>query len=101
VEESRKRHLERLKQRSLDLSVGEGAPKPGFRADTGRWPSSLQEMAPPSCRGLSCTLRELHNDPWGHPYGLAITPERIRVVSAGPSGQLGDGDDLDLVVWQQ
>jgi hypothetical protein len=72
-----------------------------FRADTGRWPSSLQEMAPPSCRGPSCALRVLHNDPWGHPYGLAITPERIRVVSAGPSGQLGDGDDLDLVVWQR
>ena len=72
-----------------------------FRGDTGQWPSSLQEMAPPSCRGPSCTLRELHNDPWGHPYRLAITPERIRVVSAGPSGQLGDGDDLDLVVWQR
>jgi len=58
-------------------------------------------MAPPSCRGPSCTLRELHNDPWGHPYGLVITPERISVVSTGPSGELGDGDDIDLVVWQR
>jgi len=72
-----------------------------FRGATGRWPSSLQEMVPPSCRGPGCTLRELHNDPWSHPYGLAITPERISVVSAGPSGLLGDGDDLDLVVWQR
>jgi len=72
-----------------------------FRGDTGQWPSSLQEMAPPSCRGPSCTLRELHNDPWGHPYGLVITPERISVVSKGPSGELGDGDDIDLVVWQR
>jgi len=72
-----------------------------FRSATGRWPSSLQEMAPPSCRGPTCTLREIHNDPWGHPYELAITPERIRVASSGPNGRSGDEDDVDLVVWQK
>ena len=66
-----------------------------------KWPSSLQEMAPPSCHGSSCTLRELHNDPWGHPYVLIVKTERITVRSMGGDGRAGGEDDLQVVVWQQ
>lgn len=58
-----------------------------FRRSLGRWPSSLQEMAPPLCQGLGCTLRALHADPWGNAYRLETGPGWLAIKSLGRDGR--------------
>jgi hypothetical protein len=61
-----------------------------YRLNQGAWPSRLEAMVPGE-------LRELHADPWGHPYAYYRGEGGIAVVSAGPDGVLGTPDDLVTV----
>ena len=58
-------------------------------------PASLNELAIPDASGRR-DLEELPRDPWGHEYELRDHGElrRTFVVSAGPNGVFGDGDDV-------
>src|SRR5262245_13572443 len=66
-----------------------------FRAKTRRLPASLNELAIPDAGGRSF-LEELPRDPWGHAYEQRDhgEPRGTFVVSAGPNGVFGDGDDV-------
>src|SRR5262245_43833869 len=66
-----------------------------FRAKTRRLPASLNELAIPDASGCR-VLEELPRDPWAHEYELRDhgEPRGTFVVSAGPNGVFGDGDDV-------
>ena len=55
-----------------------------YRKRTGRFPGSLADIAPPTCR-KNCTLVELHADPWGSPYAFASDGTSGIIRSAGPN----------------
>lgn len=62
-------------------------------------PASLDELAIPDASGVAF-LFQLPRDPWGHEYELRDhgEPRRTFVVSAGPNGVFGDGDDVSVRV---
>jgi general secretion pathway protein G len=102
--------------------VGEsraGAPSvPGYLADVGRWPSSLADLLrqpagvpawdPFLRRGwhgpyLEAAVGRDGGDPrptdaWGAPIHLEASGGAVRLVSPGPDGILGTGDDIALAL---
>lgn len=67
-----------------------------FMIDTGRCPSSLEELIKsqdPKWRGPYLSKQEIPKDPWGRPYQLKCPGEQGRpfeVYSLGPDGQLNE-----------
>jgi hypothetical protein len=61
-----------------------------YRLEHGHWPTRPEDL-------LHDYLRELHSDPWGNPYALYQGVGGAAVVSAGPDGKLGTGDDILIV----
>ncbi len=71
-----------------------------FQLDTGRLPNSLDELINqpsgvanwngPYIRGGSSALV----DAWGTPFTFRREGNTYRIVSAGPDGQMGTGDDI-------
>jgi type II secretion system (T2SS) protein G len=62
-----------------------------FRSEHARWPTRLEELVPRY-------LRALPADPWAHGYALFRGEGGMAIVSAGPDGELGTGDDVLRVV---
>jgi hypothetical protein len=67
-----------------------------FRAEVGRCPRSMEELAHPP-RGGSHYLREIPLDGWGQPLLMRCPgrgdPDDADVISAGPSGSLAVDDN--------
>jgi hypothetical protein len=59
----------------------------GYRAEMRHLPARLEELLPNH-------VRDLHADPWGHSYAYYRGEGGYAVVSAGPDGILGTGDDV-------
>lgn len=62
-----------------------------FRSEHARWPARLEELVPRY-------LKDLHADPWGHPYAVFRGEGGMAIVSAGRDGELGTGDDVLRIV---
>jgi Type II secretion system (T2SS), protein G len=58
-----------------------------YKMETGHFPARLEDLVPKY-------VRELHLDPWGKPYAFYQGSGGAAVVSAGPDGKLGTGDDI-------
>jgi hypothetical protein len=58
-----------------------------YKLETGHLPLRLEAMVPKY-------IRELRSDPWGKPYAYYQGEGGAAVVSAGPDGKLGTGDDI-------
>ena len=58
-----------------------------FRLENGRWPAQLDELVPRYAKSI-------HADAWGRGYFLYSGAGGVAVVSAGPDGELGTGDDI-------
>jgi len=84
----------RIRQAMLDISRIKHAARL-FRADFGRCPDSLEELASPSSgvRYLSSIT-----DPWGKPYKLVcpagLDPGGVDVVSGGPDRSFSGRDTI-------
>ncbi|MBZ0118626.1 MAG: type II secretion system protein GspG [Sandaracinaceae bacterium] len=69
-----------------------------FRADMGRCPHSLYELVHPP-RSAQRYLRNAPVDGWGHAFYVQCPgrydPDGVDVVSAGPSGNFLDEDNLE------
>ena len=70
-----------------------------FRAKARRMPASLDELAIRHASGVRF-LEYLPSDSWAHEYELREhgEPRGMFVVSAGPNGVFGDGDDVSARV---
>ncbi len=84
----------RIKQALVDISSIKHATRL-FRADLGRCPDNLEELAfPPGERHYI----ELKPDPWGQPYRLvcpaALDPGGVEVVSGGPDRSFAGKDNV-------
>ena len=55
-----------------------------------KYPKSINDLY----GGKRDYVNEIKNDPWGNPYELEVTGKRFRVISRGPDGQKGTGDDV-------
>lgn len=68
-----------------------------FREEMGRCPHSLRELVSPARAGTRY-LREEPADAWGNPLWVRCPgrydPEGVDVVSAGPSGNFLDDDNI-------
>jgi hypothetical protein len=68
-------------------------------ATQGRMPQTMRDLALQiAADGQPCFTEQL-KDHWFQPYAYAVTSEpagTFSLVSAGPSGRLGDGDDLRI-----
>ena len=65
----------------------------------GTWPTSMEDMVPPSCKGKLCLLEKPIVDPWGRPFRFEIEGRSLVITSAGPNGVFEvNGDDIRLVV---
>jgi hypothetical protein len=58
-----------------------------YETENGRLPARLEDLVPKY-------IRELHSDPWGNPYAYYRGEGGSAIVSAGPDGKLGTGDDI-------
>jgi hypothetical protein len=58
-----------------------------YTQEQGHLPARLEALVP-------TYLKDLHNDPWGRPYAFYQGEGGAAVVSAGPDGKLGTGDDI-------
>ena len=58
-----------------------------YKLEQGHLPARLEALIP-------AYLKELHKDPWGRPYAFYQGEGGAAVVSAGPDGKLGTGDDI-------
>ena len=72
-----------------------------FHDQKGRWPTNLVEAVGQPCPGgthdcVSSQGKRL--DPWGHPYEYDQSLKSVLVRSSGPDGQLGNRDDLEVLV---
>lgn len=52
-----------------------------FQVENGRYPAGLEQVGPTT-------------DPWGNPYVYKVTASGFTLVSSGPDGVPGDGDDI-------
>ncbi len=84
----------RIRQALVDISRIEHAARL-FRADFGRCPDSLDELALPNGDRRYLSLKK---DPWGKPYQLRcpamLDPGGVYVVSGGPDGSLRGEDNI-------
>jgi general secretion pathway protein G len=66
-----------------------------FRAREGRLPGALDALVQPDAKGRS-DLEDLPRDPWGHEFLLRMgdVPPGWEVISLGPDGDEGSGDDI-------
>ncbi|HEX4381411.1 MAG TPA: type II secretion system protein GspG [Myxococcales bacterium] len=58
-----------------------------YKRENGRLPARLEDLVPKH-------LRAMRSDPWGNPYAYYRGEGGSAVVSAGPDGKLGTGDDI-------
>jgi hypothetical protein len=65
-----------------------------WRVIRGKPPASLDEMEGPVVEGDKSNFTKVDEDPWGHKYVLRIEDTKPRVVSFGPDGTEGTGDDI-------
>ena len=69
-----------------------------FQHDFQRYPDSFQQLLQPPA-DQPPYLEKVPDDAWGNPlhYRLEMTPEpgRFYVVSSGPDGKPGTGDDIE------
>src|SRR5262249_11148321 len=61
-----------------------------YRSVNAAPPARLEDLVPRYAK-------ELHADPWGHPYVFYSGAGGVAIVSAGPDGELGTGDDIVLL----
>ncbi|HZN40361.1 MAG TPA: type II secretion system protein GspG [Planctomycetota bacterium] len=74
-----------------------------WRRRHGHSPASLHELVTADATGMRHLL-ELPIDPWGHDYELrdqVMGRRATFVVSAGPNGVFGDGDDVSARAARQ
>lgn len=68
-----------------------------FRGDFGRCPHSMRELVHPARAGVRY-LRQMPVDGWGRPLWVRCPgrydPDDVDVVSAGPSGNFLDDDNI-------
>ncbi|MCB9878434.1 MAG: S46 family peptidase [Planctomycetes bacterium] len=66
-----------------------------YYTQNGRLPASIEVLAEPDDKGRTW-VTGLSDDPWGNAYQLreGRTPREFEVVSYGPDGSEGTGDDL-------
>ncbi len=69
-----------------------------FRADTGRCPKSLAELARPA-DAASAYMREIPRDGWGRRFGMICpgrrSPDSADIRSMGPDGTWFGMDEID------
>jgi hypothetical protein len=61
-----------------------------YQVEKGHWPARLEALRVDYAEGL-------RTDPWGRPYAYYQGEGGAAVVSAGPDGELGTGDDILIV----
>lgn len=64
-----------------------------FRAQRGRWPANIGELAPPGCLPGPCAFNAVPTDPWKNELAVKADGGRFRTYSFGSDGIL-DKDDL-------
>ena len=88
----RRTHATRAAIRSIMLGVD------AFRADHGRCPSGVTELAHPP-KGSGPYLREARLDGWGRPFLLVCpgrrNPSSADVISGGPTGTFLDLEQIE------
>jgi hypothetical protein len=85
----------RVRQAELDVSrIGHAARL--FRADFGRCPAGISELAAPP-EGRTPYVRSA-KDPWERPYRIAcparLDPAQVDVISGGPDGDKTGEDNI-------
>lgn len=72
-----------------------------FQRQTGKWPATLVAVVGKDCPTgrPECMSREAFRlDPWGQKYEYDQSARGALLRSAGPDGQLGTRDDLEVAV---
>ncbi|MBL8736121.1 MAG: type II secretion system protein GspG [Planctomycetes bacterium] len=68
-----------------------------FQMKKGKLPESLTELTEKDEKGDSY-IQELPRDPWNNEYRLVVeTQRKWKIVSYGPDGSEGGGDDISSV----
>jgi len=68
-----------------------------YQMTKGKLPESLSELQEKDAKGVSF-IDELPQDPWSNEYKLVVeTPRKWKIVSYGPDGSEGGGDDISSV----
>ena len=58
-----------------------------YRAENSSYPDNLAQLVPGQ-------LSELREDSWGNPWQYERSEDGYRLVSSGPDGKAGGGDDI-------